>query len=100
MGIARKTLYFLIALPLAVLTLYVLVQLWPERCDAPITCETDLNCGGNLELKRSCRGMDVYAEGQRNTCTQPGTCQASCQTAYEPWLIETCANGCELGKCL
>ena len=100
MGLLRKILFFIIALPLAVLTIYFLVQVWPERCDTPITCESDTTCGGAVELTRVCQDGAVFAQGQRNTCVNAGTCEASCETSFEPWLIEQCSAGCESGACL
>lgn len=96
----RKALFWAIALPLAVVTVFVLWLVWPQPCDAQITCESDAQCGGSVTVREFCRDGNVYGEGQRNTCENAGTCEATCVTNYQPWLLAECANGCENGACL
>ena len=96
----RKALFWIIALPLAVLTVYVLWLVWPHPCATQVTCETNAQCGGDVTVRTYCRDGNLYAEGQRNTCVNAGACEASCVTDYNPWLVEECANGCESGACV
>lgn len=100
MGFARKTLYWILALPLAALTIFVLWLVWPHECEGPVTCSTDAQCGGSVVVRQYCRDGSVYAEGQRNTCVNADSCTSRCETTYQPWLIEECKNGCENGACV
>jgi len=99
----RDTL-FGIALLVALLLGVAASLLWPVRETGtnaepllPITCFSDEQCGGRVELERFCDLGKLYAYGQRNTCVQPGTAGNSCLTEYGPWLVaESCIEGTPL----
>jgi len=75
----------------------VAALLWPGRSaelqeELPVTCFSDEQCGGDVELARFCDLGKLYASGQRNTCLRPGQRGSECMTTYDPWLL---ADSCE-----
>jgi hypothetical protein len=96
----RTAVFASIGLGVVLAVMGITFLMWDEECTGPITCESDVQCGGTISGEQFCKDGDVYAHGQSNVCVNRGTCNAVCETRYEDVLIEDCENDCFNAKCV